>query len=830
MKRTTIDFGIDLGTTNSAISVIDGTESVVIKNNQGDETTPSAVYMDKKGTIHVGDFARKRLDTDHENAFSEFKRQMGTEYVYTFQKSGREMLPEELSAEVIKSLKDNVRQRYSEEIHHAVITVPAAFELPQNEATNKAAKLAGFEHIILLQEPVAAALAYGFQEEKENVFWLVYDLGGGTFDAALIQIREGSIRVVDHEGDNHLGGKDIDWEIVQKILVPELTDEYDLPDFTRANSKWITAFAKLKIGAEEVKIHLSKDHSSELMIEYLGNDGNGNPMSMEIDIDRDRVEQIARPFIVRTINICRELLERNNLKPSDVEKTALVGGPTLMPQLRQMLADKKDGLGIKVDFSADPLTAVAQGAGIFAGTNRVESSEDVVPVPGGLSLRLEYKPVGSEEEPLVGGVFKSDDVESFQEYTIQFLNKTSQPSWDSGKIPISENGTFMTNLWAQKGEKNVFDIFAFNPGGIQVPTSPDSMEYTIGLAFSNPPLTHSLGIAMADNRVDIVFPKGTSLPARKRVKHSTIKFLSSGGKDEVLIPIVEGQNVRADRNPNIGAIVIQGFDIKRDMPAGCEVEVIIEIDQSRLVSVTAYVPILDQEFLGAINLRSEQPEPDFLRKDFAKENKRLKGLQDKLENLENKKAAKELGKIKEEGLLQEIEDALEAVDEDNDAAQKCNDRIRKIKAALDKIEDAIEWPAMLEEAEHSMEFVRNMVNDHGSQEERKVMGTLLADVKKAIDSRDIETLKHSIERMDDFGRSIFWRQPSAWIGAFNHATERKDDIKDQQLAETLFQQGRKAIETNKLDELEAVCRQLFELLPSDELMDMRGYGGGTIKI
>ena len=248
--RTTIDFGIDLGTTNSEIAVLRGTEIQVFKNNEGMENTPSVVWIDRKDKLYVGKRAKDRLEEDEENAFCEFKLQMGTDAEFIFCRNNRRMKPEELSAEVLKDLKDNVKKMTGEDVLSAVITVPAAFEARQCEATKKAARLAGLSISPLLQEPVAAALAYGFQNDSDNVFWLVYDLGGGTFDAAIIQVRDGIIQVVAHEGDNHLGGKLIDWSIVDELLIPAVNKEFRLNDFTRGNVKWRTAIAKLKQQAE----------------------------------------------------------------------------------------------------------------------------------------------------------------------------------------------------------------------------------------------------------------------------------------------------------------------------------------------------------------------------------------------------------------------------------------------------------------------------------------------------------------------------------------------------------------------------------------------------
>ncbi len=247
MTRTSIDYGIDLGTTNSAVAVLVGTTPEVIARVDGSIVTPSAIWFDKRGQQFIGQKARGNYFSDEENGAIEFKLHMGEEWQRTFQRTGHKMLPEEMSAEILKSLKDDVQMMKGEDLKAAVITVPAAFELPQCEATRRAAKLAGLTISPLLQEPIAAALAYGFQSAANKVFWLVYDFGGGTFDAAVIQVRDGVLQVVNHAGHNYLGGKNIDWEIVDKLLIPRLTKEWKLTDFTRQNPKWRSAIAKAEV-------------------------------------------------------------------------------------------------------------------------------------------------------------------------------------------------------------------------------------------------------------------------------------------------------------------------------------------------------------------------------------------------------------------------------------------------------------------------------------------------------------------------------------------------------------------------------------------------------
>jgi molecular chaperone DnaK len=412
MSRLTVDYGIDLGTTNSSIAVLEKAGPRIIRNNDNWQFTPSTVWADKNGALRVGMSAKERVFSDPKNGAAEFKLMMGKAHSHRFERLNRSLTPEELSAEVLKSLKDDVRRDTSEDLQAAVITVPAAFDQPESEATRRAAKLAGITFSPLLQEPIAAALAYGFQHEHENVFWLVYDMGGGTFDAAVIHVRAGLIQVVNHGGDNNLGGKLIDWAIVDQLLVPTLVRSFNLPDFRRGNERWTSAFSKLKMNAEKTKIALSRDLSYEFAGEFICVDDSGEPAQLEIAISREQLEGIIDPFLSRSLNICRRVLHEQKLGSADISKIVLVGGPSVTPYFRQVLPDQVAGLGIAIDTSVDPLTAVSVGAALFAGAQKVQHKR-ASSVGGEFSLALEYKPVGNDPEPLIGGRISGRGQQSF---------------------------------------------------------------------------------------------------------------------------------------------------------------------------------------------------------------------------------------------------------------------------------------------------------------------------------------------------------------------------------------------------------------------------------
>ena len=554
MGRSTIDFGIDLGTTNSSIAVLNGMDVTVIKNNDGAEYTPSAVHIDKSGNLIVGRSAKERRESDPDNSAAEFKALMGKNTEIVFQRSRISMKPEELSAEVLKQLKADVKQRTGEDVRNAVITVPAIFDLPECEATSRAARKAGFAHSPLLQEPVAAAMAYGFHSSSDKEFWLVFDFGGGTFDAAVMQVRDGVIEVYNHDGDRQLGGKLLDWDIVDQLLIPAVTRQNPLTDFTRANPKWHQPIAKLKLNAEAAKIGCSRYDSAEITIDYLCQNDRGAPIQFDYQLQRKDVEKIAEPYFIRAINICKKVLKEKKLNTKNVNKVLLVGGPTLMPILREFLADPRKGLGIPLDFAIDPLTVVAQGAAIFAGSQRMASEEFIPAVTGDKTtyqINLDYKPVGTDPEPLVGGQVIGNDGEDLSAFRIEFVNDTSPKSYRSGKISMNEKGAFMTNLWAEAETENIFKIELTDAHGNLCSTTPEQISYKLGiLTVANTVLINSIAVVTDANAAVRFFEKGTPLPARKHKEFKTTFEVRKGYYgDLIIIPVVEGESIRrADRN------------------------------------------------------------------------------------------------------------------------------------------------------------------------------------------------------------------------------------------------------------------------------------------
>ena len=844
MQRTTIDFGIDLGTTNSTIAVIDGVDAKVIPNKMGSTVTPSAVWIDKRGSIHVGQEAKLRaLVQDQDNADLEFKLRMGMgeEGRKVFERSGREMLPEELSAEVLKSLKMDVHTNMGEQLRATVVTVPAAFENPQTTATRRAAcgtskkeveqgikdiEGAGFSHCVLLLEPVAASLAYGFQSESDNVYWMVYDFGGGTFDAAVMRIRDGLIQVVNHDGDNFLGGKLIDWDIVTRKLIPAAMEQFNLPDFKRGNPRWKNAIGKMKYYAEQAKIEVCRTKAPhEVWIEGLCTDDDGKEVDFAYTLTPADVEEVSRPFIARSISLCEKTLAGARLEGADLERILMVGGTTLNPWVRDAVRSE---LGSNVEFGIDPVTVVARGAAIFAGTQPLPKDENSIKSAGTWEIQIEHKPVGNVPDPDIGGKVIPPEGQSVEGYTIELVDKKTQ--WRSGRIVLGPEGVFMTQLYAEKQRRHEYSIELCDSTGTRVPTSPKVVSYTLGVVPENPPAAMTIGVGLASGGVATYIKKGTRLPARKTMDHFTISPLRAGNEEDILrIPLLEGEHRRAERNHGIGAMEIRGADIRRDLPAGSQVEITLIMDQSQIVRMQAYVNVLDEDFEAVFNPKMEHFSLDEIKKAFKKHKKRLDAAREKSREVGALKAREKLSSIESQQLLYHIESLMEAAVTDPDAVAELDRRVRELAAAIDEVEDSAEWPETLEKAAQTRTDTRGVVEQYGQPGDKKTLSVLEDEMQKAIDTGDPDLLHRYIDEMFQLYINVLDRQPGFHVGRFEWLVERLHSMRDPAQAERIIAQGRRAINNNNIDALKAANRQLFLLLPSEVQEEARHANiGGTI--
>jgi molecular chaperone DnaK len=374
--------GIDLGTTNSCVAFMEGSEAVVIPNAEGGRTTPSIVGISKQNERLVGEAAKRQAITNPENTVMSVKRHIGTDYKVTVE--GKDYTPQEISAMILQRLKQDAESYLGESVTQAVITVPAYFNDSQRQATKDAGKIAGLEVMRIINEPTAAALAYGLEKTDEEKI-LVFDLGGGTFDVSILELEDNFFQVISTSGDNHLGGDDFD-QVIIDYLVQEFRRENGID---LSNDKM--ALQRLKDAAEKAKKDLSGVLNTTISLPFLTMDQFG-PKHLEVTLTRAKFEELSENLIERTMIPTRQALSDAGLSPNEISKVVLVGGSTRIPAVQEAI---KRLTGKEPTKGVNPDEVVAMGAAIQGGVITGEVKDVVLVDVTPLSLGIET----------MGGVF-----------------------------------------------------------------------------------------------------------------------------------------------------------------------------------------------------------------------------------------------------------------------------------------------------------------------------------------------------------------------------------------------------------------------------------------
>ena len=373
--------GIDLGTTNSVVSALEGGEAVVIANSEGARTTPSVVAFAKNGEVLVGQSAKNQAVTNVDRTIRSVKRHMGTDWSTKI--DDKDYTAQEISARTLMKLKRDAEAYLGEEVTDAVITVPAYFEDAQRQATKEAGQIAGMNVLRIVNEPTAAALAYGLEKGEQEQTILVFDLGGGTFDVSLLEIGDGVVEVVATAGDNELGGDDWDQRIVDWLVEKfKSSNGVDL-------SKDKMAMQRLREAAEKAKIELSSSQQASINLPYITVDSEKNPLFLDETLSRTEFQKITQDLLDRTKTPFNQVIKDADMSISEVDHVVLVGGSTRMPAVTEMVKELTGGK--EPNKGVNPDEVVAVGAALQAGVLRGEVKDvlllDVTP----LSLGIETK-------------------------------------------------------------------------------------------------------------------------------------------------------------------------------------------------------------------------------------------------------------------------------------------------------------------------------------------------------------------------------------------------------------------------------------------------------
>jgi molecular chaperone DnaK len=796
MARKTIDFGIDLGTTNSVIACMDRGQLVIIRDQVNlSEVTPSAVKMDARGSVTVGQNAYNELESDSDNAVGEFKRWMGNPEhdSFTFKDAGKRMTAAELSAEVLKVLKGSAATRFGgEELTAAVITVPAHFLIPACEDTTNAAKLAGIEICTLIQEPVAAAMAYGYQSGGLSGNLLVFDLGGGTFDTSLLSARDGRLVVIGHDGDAKLGGKDFDWALVE-VIVGRIREEYGDISLCRSNAAAKRAMAKLKFLAENAKKALSAFPKTSFEVKRL--DPPFEKINTTIELTRVDLERATEYFTAKCISISKRLLKESGLSRESLASVLVVGGQTQTPYLRDAVLSEFG----KAECRLDPLTVVAAGAALYASTQRMPARPKVATVSGSaVSLKIAYRAVSSDPDADIGLAIAPAPPGT----TVTIVRMDG--GWSSGAIPVPGTGNLFTTVVLRLNVVNSFEVQLKDAKGARIRADESSFTITQGLNIAGATTSRTVAIALADNLAEVMIRKGSPLPAKVCRKFSTAHDVIAGNPNSILRTyVLEGENSRSDRNIAIGTIELHGSDLRRTLPAGEEVEIRYQLDESRNLSAEAFFPNVNETCV-MVRIPSL---PSLLPAEIDLE---LTKEKDRLESIKRAAPEKVDPMIEKEILL--IEREKRAAAEDPDAKQKAPQQLLELKPAIDAMEKVCEWDLLITDLKDFRGPARKLSQASGSKEQARDVEESIQAAENAVSRRDLGALRSATEELQNVywaincARDDFWKERFGWW-------EKQTDFSDLLEADRLKGEGSRALARNDIRSLRTIVRNLYALSP-----------------
>lgn len=812
--ENTVNFGIDLGTTNSAIAKFVRGEVEVFKSPTDWKETIASVVGFKKDKILVGLKAKELLEKRPQDVVGVFKRKMGTSESFKIKAIDKSVTPIELSAFVLKELKTFVPK--GETIESIVVTIPASFDTIQSNATKEAGLQAGFKQVILLQEPIAASLAYANKKKETELSdgqWLVYDLGGGTFDVALIKVQDGEMKVVDHDGDNFLGGADFDQLIVEKLVIPRLEEKYSFSnlkeDFQSAAGKYNSKYYVLLHNAEQAKIMLSAKTSAE--IEVLMEDDDGNEIDEEFTITRSEFNEIIREYIDSTIEMIKKILVRNSLKPSDIQFTLMIGGSTYIPYTRQRV---EESLQIPINCEIDPTTAVAIGAAYYAGTKPKVISKNVTDHKSAskLQVKMAYQKVSKEKEEL----FSARITGHISGFNYRITRNDS--GYDSGLKRLNER--INDDLPLVENSYNFFTFTVYDEQNNVVETNADPIGIAQGkYGVAGQPLPHDISLEVDDldhnaTKLQLIFPKNSILPLKKTFTHTLNKTIVKGSDEAIVVNVLEGPHASLpEANQSIGFMNISGKNIIRDIVKGSDIELSFEISESRDLTISAYLNMADQEFKQTFNPKERHTPIDWLQEQVLELNGRIDNEIKEATEREDYETADALNKLKKD--MENVSSTANELSQDDvtDKRYQIEDRKRKIAQEIDNAtkdkRSQVAKSAYFETKENCLKSIESDGNDY----ERKLFTDIVNQEPTFLSSNSPLKIQEKTDELDRILWNIRWRTPGFLVAMFKRLTEDIHRMNDNEQVKSLVEAGKFAIESENWERLGEVVSGLLNLLP-----------------
>lgn len=799
--------GIDLGTTNSAITSFDGKTTRVWKSPEQNDVTPSAIYIAKRGGMFCGKKAYDNAPLNPNNAALLFKRLMGSSTKIRL--GDIEMTPEECSAEILKTLfgylPEDVR---NDDKTGTVITVPAAFNQMQKDATKQAAFSAGINKVALIQEPVAAIMSVAKQQNINGVF-LVYDFGGGTFDVSIAERIGSKINLLTNDGISFCGGRDFDTLLFDNIVLPWLHSNFSLPEDFRINEKYAKLIRVAIWATEQAKIELSAQETTTVRLDESTVhcvDEEGNEIYLEVPLSREQYNPLIAPKIDETIEKTREVIANVGLKPEDIKHIVFVGGPTQYKFMRDKVSQE---LGVAPSTDVNPMTAVSEGAAIYAESVDFEKAkggqktEKGVVKASSFGLEFRYNARTSADKAKIAVVFNNASQLSFE-------FKSIDTGWTSGKLSLSSGSIVSVDL-PNMGENN-FTVQCFDENGTAVKLDTSTLVITKTLInIGKIPCAHSVGVELEDAVtqkpiLDYLIKKDDLLPKSGTVKYKTTKRISAGSSDSISFKLWEGEITDpVVYNRFIGEITISGNSFDYGIiPIGSEIVCEYTFSDSGNIETKITVPSVGiTEVKDSYDRLSGQI--DF-NNDFEKIINETQNLLDKIDELTSNKFDAKLDEV-----ARKIRTYLDRSDELNaeelQALFELVQTSKGIVAAFMQENKTTVWQQELDSLVE--EFAA--FEGKATPAETKQINNLKESTQRAIDANS-PTAEKLLQQMHDAVTRVVFNNDEVFIAIFASMVQNPEDFTNPALYRQLIAQGMQCVENNDINGLKDVIQRLLQIM------------------
>ncbi len=804
--------GIDLGTTNSAICSYDGESVRLYKSPDQNDVTPSAIFIDRRGNKYLGKRAYDSAAKNPDNAATKFKRMMGTSTPVKLAAVDITMTPEECSSEILKLCFGYL----PEEIRNSgetgtVITVPAAFNQMQKDATLSAAEMAGLGKVALMQEPVAAVMCVMKQRKGDGVF-LVFDLGGGTLDIAIAESISGRVSLLAHGGVAMCGGTDFDRAIMDNVVKPWLISTFDLPDDFSANSKYKSLLRMCLWASEKAKIELSANEDAVISLTEsdLGvNDESGSEIYVDIPFTRETLNNLIADKVDESIRSARDTLEKALLSPHDVERIVFIGGPTQYKPLRDRVAFE---LGIAASSDMNPMTAVAEGAAVFAESidwgsqsRGRKNARGALSTGGSLDLSFNYISRTPDSKAKVIAKLGGNAAAG-----VEFQIDSLDTGWSSGRIALKDGAAVELAL-AKPGE-NTFKVFVFDSNGGPVALGDDKIVISRTAASIDAiPASHSISVEARDKLggrlvLEHLVREGDQLPKKGKKIFKTEESLRAGSTGSIKFKLWEGEiSDPINDNRFIGMFEIKGSDFDDGViAAGAELVCEYEVLDSGNIVMEVSVPSIGGSFHSGRNFYSRQDgHIDYTKASKLIEEQSENTLQ-RLEEMASKIDDSRLDQAREK--LEQAE-STGSIDSDPETAKQAMDNVQEAKRllALTRKEHLKDIRQL--ELDKAVEFFDNAVREHARPTEANAFDNLVKTAQRSIDDNRGDFESH-LDELRGKNFMILWRQDWFVIDRFKWLAQDAYLFPDAREHAELVAAGAEALKANDIDKLRLVVAHL----------------------